>query len=219
MPRPAGRLPRPLAADGAPAPDRLDVIVSLVPTGPSDRVIVDVGCDHGHTVAAVPGAFGTERLPHRLPRRDDIPMVVADGLKPFRHVDVAIVTGMGPRLVRDVLRSGARPALAVVHSPQGPGDLRELLAADGWRIEAEALGWEGRRFAEVMRVVPGHEAHSGLELRFGPLLCHDPWVGWHARHLFSVWRDLAHQAPEGSPAHGRATAWVAWLQASGLLER
>ena len=71
-------------------------------------VVVDVGCDHGHVAAAL-GAVGTERRSNRLPRRHDIPLVVADGIAPFRHVDLAVIAGMGPEKIFGILLVTRQP--------------------------------------------------------------------------------------------------------------
>lgn len=163
-------------------------------------VVVDVGADHGHVAAAI-GAIATERAPGRI-GRPDVPWVIADGLRPFRRVDLAVIAGMGALTIAGILERGPKPAAAVLHAPDDPPVLRAWLAAHGWRIEAEALAPEARRYAEVLRVVPGEEQATGLWLTFGPRLLEggDPHLrahlqqlwGWHAR----LARDTAGTAPE-----------------------
>ena len=180
---------------------------------PAERgFTVDVGCDHGFVARAL-DAVASERMPERLPAAPR-ERVVGDGLAPYRDVDVAIVCGMGPEKVRHVLRSGARPRVAVVHSPQGAADLRRGLKADGWRIDAERLAPEGRGYAEVMRVVRGHEAATGLQLAFGPrLLEHgDPHLEAHARQLLAFWSRLAATVPPHAPAAAEAASWRRFLE-------
>jgi tRNA A22 N-methylase len=189
-------------------PPRLQLVVALTPPG---GVIVDVGCDHGHTAQAL-GAIATEREPHRLPRRGDIPRVVADGLRGFRSVDTAVITGMGAHVIRRILQQGPQPSVAVVHSPQHTDRLRAGLAEDGWRIDAERLAPEGKGFAEVIRVVRGSEPNRSHSLWFGPLLPRDPLCAAHARTRLAAWEALLSDAPEGSDAHLQATAWIPWLE-------
>ncbi len=189
---------------------RLEAVLSLVPA--ERGFTVDVGCDHGFVARAL-DAVGSERLPARLPAAP-LQRVVADGLAPFRDVDVAIVCGMGPEKVRHVLGNGARPRVAVVHSPQGAADLRRGLKADGWRIDAERLAPEGRGFAEILRIVRGDEPAEGLRLAFGPrLLEHgDPHLDAHARHLHAFWSRLAATVPAHAPAAAEAEAWLPFLE-------
>ncbi|MEE2752256.1 MAG: tRNA (adenine(22)-N(1))-methyltransferase TrmK [Myxococcota bacterium] len=194
-------------------PARLQTICEMVPRG---AIIVDVGTDHGH-VARRRGAVGSEREFHRLPSRTDIPRVVADGLRGFRSVDVAIITGMGPRPILKILSAGPFPTQAVVHAPQGSHVLRRGLAEQGWRIEEERLAPENDAFAEVIRIRRGTETHSGHTLEFGPFLPHDPLCRPHAALRIQAWQTLAQQAPPNTEAHQRAVAWVDWLEE--LLER
>ncbi len=175
---------------------------------------MDVGCDHGHVAAAL-GAIGTERRSGRLPRRGDIRLVVADGLRPFRRVDLAIIAGMGPEKILRILSEGPQPAAAVVHSPQHEHLLRAGLAARGWRIDAERLAPESGRWTGVIRALPGREAATGMALGFGPRLLErgDPHLLAHARQLRAHWAGLAARIPPGVPARERAARWAAWLDA------
>lgn len=161
-------------------------------------VVVDVGADHGHVAAAL-GAIATERHPRRIGRRD-VPWVVADGLAPFRRVDVAVVAGMGAHTIAGILQRGPRPTIgAVLHAPDDPPVLRLWLAEHGWRIVAEGLAPEARRFAEVVVVRPGHEAATGLHLELGPRLLEgdDPLLADHLRQLHRWCAGLA------AHTHGR----------------
>ncbi len=188
---------------------RRELIQSLVPPG---RMVIDVGCDHGHNTRAL-GGIGTERRAHRLPRyRQGLRLVVADGLLPFREVDVAVITGIGALQIGTILAAGPRPRLAILHAPDRPAALRRWCAANGWRIDAEGLAPEGRRFAEVMRVVPGEEPHRGLELDFGPKLVSDPLVRQHAAQLTGWWRGVLDEVAPHSPAKAaEARSWIAFL--------
>jgi len=196
-----------------PVADRRQAVLALA--RPYARgIVVDVGCDHGHVAAAL-GAIGSERRSNRLPRRHDVPLVVADGMAPFRRVDLAIIAGMGPEKILGILARGPRPAVAVVHSPQHAGSLRVGLAAAGWRIDAERLAPENDRYASVIRVLSGEETATGMELRFGPrLLEHgDPYLTEHAHQLRGWWASLAGSVPAGVPKRAEADAWLVWLDA------
>ncbi len=203
---------RPDASSSVPGPSkgraRRQAIVSLVPPG---RRVIDVGCDHGHVARAL-GAIGTERRAQRLPRNRDIPLVVADGLACFRHVDVAVITGIGAWQIGRILSMGPRPEVAVLHAPDRPGHLRRWCAANGWCIDAERLAPEGGRYAEVIRVVPGREPHAGLLLAFGPMLSEDPLVRAHAAQLSEWWRGILGKVELHDPGKAaEARAWLAFL--------
>jgi tRNA A22 N-methylase len=172
------------------AVSRFDVIASLVPEG--HWPVVDVGADHGR-VAEMVGAIATERAPHRRSAKP-LPWVIADGLKPFRHVQVAILTGMGARTIARILKEAPQPSVAVVvHAPDDPILLRQELAALGWKIDEEALAPEAGRFAEVIRAIPGQETAQDATLAFGPRLLrgNDPHLEAHLRQLHAYWSGLA----------------------------
>ena len=199
------------AAAGRP---RRALIVRLVqealPQLGPDPIVVDVGCDHGHVAASL-GAIGVERRRNRLPRRDDVQLVVADGLKPFRRVDLAVITGMGAETILGVLDAGPRPAVAVLHATERAWALRQGLAARGYRIEAEGLAPEARGYAEVMRVVLGDEPAEGLPLAFGPKLLNDPLLLEHIAYERARWAIRAEKAR--APEHDEALAWIRFLDA------
>lgn len=182
-------------------------------------MIVDVGADHGHVAHAV-GAIATEAAPGRIGRRD-VPWVIADGLAPFRHVDIAIVAGMGALTIARILAAAPRPTRAVVvHAQDDPPVLRAWLAANGWRIDAEALAPEASRFAEVIRAVPGVELATGPRLAFGPRLLAggDPHLDAHLRHLHAHHARLAAQTASADPrrsAEEQAKAAFLWDTMAG----
>lgn len=173
-----------------------------------DPVIVDVGCDHGHVAAAL-GAIGVERRRQRLPDRGDLQLIVADGLTPFRRVDLAVITGMGAETILSVLDAGPRPAVAVLHATERAWALRLGLAARGYRVDAEGLAPEGRGYAEVTRVARGEETATGLTLAFGPKLLEDPSLPDHVQHERARWQIRAERA--SGPAREEAEAWLLHL--------
>jgi tRNA A22 N-methylase len=180
---------------------RTDLVLSLVPPG---SVPIDVGADHGYVAAAL-GAIATERRPHRRGRAA-VRWVVADGLAPFRAVDVAIIAGMGAATIEGILDRGPRPRVAILHAPDDPQRLRGYLAANGWRIDDEGLAPEGNRFAEVIRAVAGHEPATGLELAYGPILLArgSRWLPAHLRHHRDHWARLADQLERRAPERAAA---------------
>ena len=188
--------------------DRISLIIEMAPKG---RRCVDVGADHGHVAAAL-GAVASEREPHRLPRRTDVARTVADGLRGHRDVELAILTGMGPRLILRILDEAPRPQELIAHSPQHSHVLRAGLAARGWRVHQEGLAPENGRLAEVLHLRPGESPHSGYVLEFGESLMRHPWGKQHAAQVQSGWSRLAADAPSETEAHQRALGWIDWLE-------
>jgi tRNA (adenine22-N1)-methyltransferase len=189
---------------------RRALIVAMCPEG---RPVIDVGADHGHVARAL-GAIATEREARRIGRRD-VRWVVADGLRPFRHVPVAVITGMGALTIAKILEAGPRPDALVAHAPDDPGTLRRWLAGHGWRIDAEGLAREGPRFAEVIRAVPGEESATDLALEFGPRLLErgHPLLRPHLERTARFWRAIATATATAAPGkHAEAARRVAVLE-------
>jgi len=184
------------------------LLVSLVPAGA--EVVIDVGCDHGKVARAL-GAIGVERQPARLPAHDG-PFVVADGLAPFRRVDVAVIAGIGPATLLGILRRGPRPRTLVAHCPVGMDRLRQGLADLGYRIDAEGLAREGSRIAEVLRAVEGAESAEGFALWFGPRLAGHPLLEEHRVLRIAHYEALRLRAPPATRARQQAVAWLEWLR-------
>jgi tRNA A22 N-methylase len=160
--------------------DRLEKICALI--GPGERV-ADIGTDHallpialyerGVTRALIlsdvkPGPLEKARV--NIGRR--LPGVVFDsrlggGLAPYAHgeVDVAVMAGMGGRLIADIL--SADPAKArsfgrFVLQPRNAADkLRVRLAALGFVITDEILATEGRFICEILCALPGARQIDG----------------------------------------------------------
>jgi tRNA A22 N-methylase len=189
------------------APNRMALIVQMAPKG---KRCVDVGCDHGHVSAAL-SAVASEKEPHRLPRRTDVPRVVADGLLGHKNVELAILTGMGPKLILKILDAGPSPEEAIVHSPQHTHVLREGLAERGWRVHREGLAPENGRYAEVLHIRRGAPKGDGYLLAFGPSFMEHPWGWTHANRLREDWSRLQSDAPSGTNAHRKASGWIKWL--------
>lgn len=181
--------------------------------------MVEVGCDHGY-IALSCGAIGTERHRHRLPREVTVPLVVADGLRPFRRAGVAIIAGIGAHAIARILSEGCRPDAAILHAPDRPGWLRRWCATHGWCIDAEVLAPEGGRFAEVIRVLPGQETATGLDLEFGPRLLQDPWLDAHIEDRLGYWRRVEGLVAPHDPDRARyPRSWIAFLEAMRATRR
>jgi tRNA A22 N-methylase len=180
---------------------------------PKDTLIIDVGADHGHVAHAL-GGIATERMPQRS-GRTDVDWVIADGLLPFRDVPCAVIAGMGAETIIRILDNGPRPSVAILHAQDDPPKLRRMLATRGWRIDAEALAPEARRYAEVLRVVPGVEPSTGFTLEFGPRLLADghPLLLDHLRQLCGHYERIATQTKgTAADAHALAMGRLTFLQ-------
>jgi tRNA (adenine22-N1)-methyltransferase len=192
---------------------RREALVALVP--PTDGLVVDVGADHGHVAAAL-GAIASERLPG-IPQRDDLPWVIADGLAPYRDVDVAVIAGMGARTIAGILERGPAPRVAVLHAQDDPPKLRQWLVANGWRIDAESLAPEAGRYAELVRAVRGEELATGEQLALGPRLLGDghPLLVPHLRQILGHWVGIRDATEGHAPErHDLAARRVAAIEAA-----
>lgn len=179
-----------------PSQSRHSAIVALCPT---EGFVVDVGADHGH-VAHRLGAIATERQPHRR-GRTDVAWVVADGLKPFRHVDVAVIAGMGALRIVEILSAAPKPRAVVLHATDDPAHLRQRIVELGWRIDAEAVVREGKRFAEIIRASPGIETADPIAVALGPhlLRLRTPIVRAHFERLAAHLRGTAERKRPHDP--------------------
>jgi len=132
--------------------------------------VVDVGADHGRLAALVNG-IATERMPHRRLPGATPTWVIADGLRPFRRVDVALIAGMGAHRIASILSASPQPTVAVVVQPNDkPPTMRRWLADNSYRIDAEGIAKERGRIYEIIRAIPGTETSSGLTLDYGPAM-------------------------------------------------
>ena len=198
--------------------DRRALLVALCPPG---EVVVDVGADHGHVARAL-GAIATERQPERIAVRGSERWVIADGLRPFRRVDVAVIAGMGANTIARILANGPRPGHALLHAQDDPPALRRWLAANGWRIAREGLAREAGRFAEVILATAGEERAAGLALDYGPRLLveGDPSLVAHLEQI-EGWLAGLLRATEGRAAP-RRREWeerLAFVRAAAVRAR
>jgi len=192
---------------------RRTAIIELVRVEPYSDPIIDVGCDHGYIASAV-HAIGSERAPNRLPNARSGQYVVADGLLPYSHVGMAIITGLGAREIARILDNGPTPEQAVLHAPDRPHWLRAWLADHGYRITHERLAPEARGFAEVMRVCRGVEPTRGHPLWFGPQLRNDPHVVAHVQKQLLRWRHIRQEVGESDlERSAEVAAWLTFLEA------
>ncbi|MDR2295430.1 MAG: class I SAM-dependent methyltransferase [Clostridiales Family XIII bacterium] len=153
--------------------DRLEKIYDLI--GPGERV-ADIGADHallpialyarGRTRALIlsdarPGPLEKTRanLKRRLPGAL-FDVRLGDGLAPYARgeVDVAVIAGMGGRIIADILSADAEKARSFgryILQPRNAADkLRARLAALGFVVLDEVLATEGRFICEILCAAP-----------------------------------------------------------------
>lgn len=174
---------------------RLATIAALVPPGSR---LADIGTDHAYlpvylvTEGIVPFAVAGEvnRGPFvaagealaRVGLEKAVSLRFGDGLEVLApgEVDTAVIAGMGGPTIVDIL--SARPAVTgtvarlILQPMQAAGVVRRWLAANGWRIVAEALVEEDGRLYEVIAAEQGAaDEYDPILNDIGPLL-------WERRH-------------------------------------
>lgn len=171
-------------------PKRLAALAAFIPHG---SIAADIGTDHAYLpiflvkqgicrfVIATDlreGPFQSAK--HKIKEHtleDRISLRLGDGLQPLKpgEVEVVVLAGMGGNTIRGIL-AGAPPTLAgikrlVMQPMADAGDLRNWLAANGWKIADEELVEEDGRIYVVIAAEPGCEATCDpLYLELGPRL-------------------------------------------------
>ncbi|MFR0713459.1 tRNA (adenine(22)-N(1))-methyltransferase [Enterobacterales bacterium BD_CKDN230030183-1A_HGKHYDSX7] len=170
---------------------RLERVAAQVPQGAR---LADIGSDHGYLPvalrlrgvieAAVAGEVAqtpfasAQRTVRENGLQASISVRLADGLAAIEADDrITAITfcGMGGQTIRDILERGRRHLSGrerLILQPNGDErELREWLAANGYRIVSEELLREHRFDYEIIVAEPGEgQAYSAQELYFGPLL-------------------------------------------------
>ena len=170
---------------------RLERVAAHVPQGAR---LADIGSDHGYLPVALrlrgvieAGVAGeVAQTPFAAARRTvrdngleaSIEVRLADGLAAIEAGDrISAITfcGMGGQTIRDILERGRQYLSGrerLILQPNGDErELREWLAANGYRIVSEELLREHRFDYEIIVAEPGEgEAYSAQELYFGPVL-------------------------------------------------
>ncbi len=180
---------------------RLRAITSMVSPG---MRVCDVGCDHAHVPIAllkegrIPSALAMDVIPGPLIKagenlalyeeEDRVVLRLSDGLDAYGpgEADCLIVTGMGGRIISDILMrqpEKSRDFKEMVLSPQADQWLVRCSLRDlGYGIDREALILEDGKYYPVIHAVRGSRVRpcwpEGLseedaleaEDRFGPVL-------------------------------------------------
>ena len=151
--------------------DHMRLPMHLAEKGVCPRVIaadkVPLACKKGEALIAMAG------LSHLIEVR------CGDGLQVLRPGEAAtiIITGMGGRLIRDILAGREATAAAaerLVLSPQKDAALlRNYLASSGWRIVSETAVFEAEKYYVMIAAERGEMALSAEEAEYGPCLLRD----------------------------------------------
>jgi tRNA (adenine22-N1)-methyltransferase len=197
---------------------RMQAILSLVPPAP---LIAEIGADHGilsaHLLAA--GAAGrmivadisaasldkARRLFALHEMAERAAFRVADGLNAIagEAVGAVVVAGMGGKTIIRMLDSGAHLAggAALILQPNGdPAPLRRWLMDHGYRIDAERLAREDRRYYIALRALLGEAQYTPQELLIGPCLLRErpallgDYLAWRAACLARAQGESAESA-------------------------
>lgn len=171
--------------------ERLRMSADLIPQG---SVIADVGCDHAHLCIYAlqngisercigmdvrTGPLGKAKANLELYGcTDRVELRLGDGLERLLpgEADVAVITGMGGELIRDILERAAVRGLKVpmlILQPQSyQSPVRGWLADNGYLIDAEDMCREDDKYYMTMRAVyvGSNTEYTEAELTYGPKL-------------------------------------------------
>ena len=169
---------------------RLAAVASYVP---ENSRLADVGSDHAYLplflvenqivdfavageVVQGPYQSALHNVVH-AGKQEQIQVRLANGLEaisPLDRIDTITISGMGGRLIADILEAGLDKLATVkrlVLQPNNREDeLREWLEEHHFQIVAEEMVTENQKFYEILVVEAGDMKLSPLEKRFGPYL-------------------------------------------------
>lgn len=169
---------------------RLQAVANYVPAGSR---LLDVGSDHaylplylleqGKITYAIAGEVVQGPYQSALANAQASPFShlldvrLADGLaavEPNDGIDTITICGMGGRLIAEILDKGKARLSSVQRLVLQPNnredDLRLWLSQNGYMIMAEDIVEDKDKIYELILAVPGHQALSALDIRFGPIL-------------------------------------------------
>ncbi|RCL23285.1 tRNA (adenine-N(1))-methyltransferase [Pseudomonas sp. AFG_SD02_1510_Pfu_092] len=169
---------------------RLERVAAHVPHGAR---LADIGSDHGYLPvalmlrgrleAAVAGEVAqtpfasAQRNVRKNGLEGRVTVRLADGLAAVEaqdRISVVSICGMGGDSMCEILEAGRQRLAGVsrlVLQPNGAErELRQWLAANGYRIVSEELLRENRFDYEIIVAEPGAAVYSAEQLYFGPLL-------------------------------------------------
>ena len=210
--------------------ERLTAVYDLLG---SCGTVADIGCDHGYLSAELilsghaqkalasdispVSAAKAQRLSERLGIRDAMIACISDGLDCLQGVEPPYsiaICGMGGELIASILERGAEAASKaeriVMQPMRGEAELRRFLFEHDFRITAERVIREGKRFYQVICAIPGErdtipEWFPKDWFRFGWVMAEegDPELEPLLRHYRSVYnRELIKAEKQGRRPEG-----------------
>ena len=180
------------------------------------EIIADIGCDHGkigyallkqglcrkaiETDISAPSLAKARRWFQKMGCEDRADFIVGDGLIPAQNADAAVIAGMGGKMILSILLQSPKIAQGMQYFILQPNKNIEILRASlpkaGYRIAAECIAKEGRRFYPMMRIVHGSDQpYTRLEQELGPINLQnsDPVVLEYAEFRLRVCKQILSQ--------------------------
>jgi len=150
----------------------------------------DIGCDHGRLGAFLlqrdwveeallmdisdPSLDKARGLIRLLGYEERTRFIVCDGADGLDcGVDCVVIAGMGGTTAAGIVERGREKfgdARLLIQANVAQTELRQRLAAAGYRISDERIVRDGRRYYVIIEAVPGEAEYSVLELNAGPVL-------------------------------------------------
>ncbi len=169
---------------------RLRMVANMVTAGYS---VADIGTDHGYVpiylvrenISPFAYAMDINEGPLDSAKKnitaagllEKIKVIRSDGFEKFvpGMADSVIISGMGGRLIVDILKKVPRDhkIRELILSPHRDIEfLREYLLKNGWKIEDESMAKDSGKYYVALRCTPNMEDHkySRLEYRYGRCL-------------------------------------------------
>lgn len=153
-----------------------------------NQVLCDIGCDHGYTIKTAfqlnkikfayaldinEGPLQKARETMSKAQINKVEFILSDGLKNFNHdFDVAVISGMGGRLIRDILKDSWSKFYGkdLILEPQGNNDLvRRFLADHNYQIISEAAFYDAHKYYEIIYAQVGSSSYDLWDYEFGPI--------------------------------------------------
>lgn len=172
---------------------RLEEIVDLCP---EERIIADIGCDHGYVTCELilqdkaEMVIATEKSRECLNKAvflaDSInitPFVSFregdgfDAITKYDKINLAIIAGMGGLEIIKILQNKPRKLYDFILQPMSDVILlRQYLLDNDFEIEVDKLVKENDKFYNIIKVTKGHQELSDLEIYFGKTNFTDNYV-------------------------------------------
>lgn len=168
---------------------RLETIAQMIPAGAK---VADIGTDHGRLPLYLvekglsPFVVASDRIKmpiaalksqvQALGLEEQISVRLGDGLTVAQpgEVDTIVLSGMGGMTMIEIFSQSPQVAAAaqrlILQPQRSIPQVRQWLAAHGWRIIAEDIVLDEGRYYEVLCAEPGEMALSDRDALFGPVL-------------------------------------------------